>query len=310
MQPTESIHETRKLSIVTAIFPQYDWVREILGNATDSFDLTLLMDNLIDLHNYQPTVEEIIKIGASDLFIHVGGHSDKWVNDVLRQATNSNTVVINLLDVLGDAVKPELIQEGMEHVCDDDCDEHDYYGEVHVHEDEHVWVSLRLTKVICAAIAEVLAELDPKNAEAYQRNLNEYIEELSVLDREYQMMVDAANNDTLIFADRFPFRYLMDDYGLSYYAAFSGCSAETEASFNTIVFLATKMEELQLNSIIVTESGNESIARTVINSTPRKNQEILILNAMQSVTREAIDNGITYLSIMENNLKVLREALR
>ena len=302
--------ETRRLNIVCAIFPQYDWVREILGEKAYRFDLTLLMDNLVDLHNYQPTFSDIVTIGASDLFIHVGGHSDGWVYDVLRQATNPDIVVLNLLDVVGDEVKMELLLEGMQHDCDDDCDDpfHDH-GDGHDHEDEHVWLSLRLAKAICAAIADVLSEMDPDNADVFQSNLEAYIEKLAALDLEYQAAVDAANVTTLVFADRFPFRYLMDDYGLSYYAAFAGCSAETEASFSTIVFLATKVEELMLNNVMVTETADHAIARTVIDSTPRGTQQILVLNAMQAVTRRDIDNGMTFLSIMENNLEVLREAL-
>jgi len=322
----ENTPEIEKLSIVCATFPQYDWVRAIIGDNENRFDLTLLMDNLVDLHNYQPTVSDIVTIAASDLFIHVGGESDGWVGDVLRQATNPDMIVINLLDVAGDAVKMALDFEGMQ---DDAAHDHGHshghshshshshapasaptHDEIHDHEDEHVWLSLRLAKTICTAITDVLASLDPDNAGEYRSNLASYVDKLSALDMAYQAAVNAANTTTLVFADRFPFRYLMDDYGLSYYAAFSGCSAETEASFSTIVFLATKVEELALNSVMVTESADQSIARTVISSTPRRNQQIHVLNAMQSVTRRDIHNGATYLSIMESNLGVLREALK
>jgi len=311
--PEDSVNNTRgtgKPSIVCVIFPQYDWVREILGERSDRFDLTLLVDTLVDLHNYQPSVSDIIRIGTCDLFIHVGGNSDGWVDDVLKQSANPDMIVLNLIEVIGDAVKMELILEGMEHDCDDDCDDlgHNHDGD-HVHEDEHVWLSLRFAKTICAAITDVLSELDPDNAGYYSGNLTAYTDRLTSLDMEYQAAADAANVTTLVFADRFPFRYMMDDYGLGFYAAFSGCSAETEASFSTIVFLATKVEELVLNHVMVTESADQSLARTVINSTPRKSQQILVLNAMQSVTRRDIDNGATYLSIMESNLAVLREAL-
>jgi len=297
------------LSIVCTIFPQYDWVRHIIGNSSGRFELTLLLDNLIDLHSFQPSFRDIITIGASDVFIYIGGHSDDWVDDVLSQASNPDMVVINLLEVLGDAVVTEMEIEGAEHICDDDCDDHGLGGDIHLHEDEHVWLSLRLAKIMCAAITDTLVMLDPDNEENYRANLSAYIEKLSALDMEFQAAVDAASVTTLVFADRFPFRYLMDDYGLSYYAAFSGCSAASEASFSTIVFLATRVEELGLNNIMVTESADQSIARTVINSTPRRSQQILVLNAIQSVLRRDVDDGMTYLSIMENNLSVLREAL-
>jgi zinc transport system substrate-binding protein len=298
-----------KLSIVCATFPIYDWVREILGDTTERFGVTLLMDNLVDLHSYQPSVSEIITIGKSDLFIHVGGHSDGWVEDVLNQATNADMVAVNLLDVLGDAVVTEVAIEGAEHICDEDCDDdHARSGDV-LNKDEHVWVSLRLAKTVCAAITDVLAELDPENAEDYRRNLAAYTAKLSDLDTAYNAAAGAAEIKTLLFADRFPFRYLADDYGLNYYAAFSGCSAASEASFSTVVFLAAKADELGLNNIMVTESADESIARTVISNTQTKNQRILVLNAMQSVTRRDVNNGMTYLSVMESNLEVLREAL-
>jgi zinc transport system substrate-binding protein len=306
--------EARRLSIVAAIFPQYDWIREILGDTTNPFDITLLIDNQIDMHSYQPSVRDIVTVGSADLFIHAGGHSDDWVEGVLRQATNPDIIVINQLDLLRDPAFGDLIRmqeaiEGSEHICDDDCDD-DHSVDGPLHEDEHVWVSLRLAKILCTVIANVLSELDPGNAEAYHGNLAAYIERLSALDEEYQAAADAAEIDTLVFADRFPFRYLMDDYGLNYYAAFSGCSAASEASFSTIVFLATKVAELGLNNVMVTETGNHSIARAVINSTPGKDQQILVLDGMKMVTRRDIDAGMTYLSIMEDNLEVLREALR
>jgi zinc transport system substrate-binding protein len=315
----EPVKVIPQLNIVSTIFPQYDWVREILGDEAEHHELTLLIDNRVDLHSFQPSVSDIVKIGASDLFIHVGGVSDEWVENLLRQATNPNMVVINLLDVLGDAVKmvEELEGPGEEshgHTCsshghshanEDDCDDDDCDD----HEDEHVWLSLRNAKVICAAIAGALAALNPESADDYQDNLNAYTIKLDALDAEYQAVTNTAEVKTLLFADRFPFRYLMDEYGLNYYAAFSGCSAETEASFRTIVFLAQKIDELGLNSVMVTETSDQSIARTVVGSTAAQNQRILVLDGMKAVTRSDINNGITYLSVMENNLKVLREAL-
>ena len=319
-----------ELSIVSTIFPQYDWVRQILGDEAGHHNLALLMDSRIDLHSYQPSVSDIVKIAASDLFIHVGGVSDEWVDDVLRQATNPDMIVINLIDVLGDAVRMDTPIEGAQGYGDcgeDDCDgdghhhnhghSHDHNGghdddgdHHHEHEDEHVWLSLRNAKVICEAIAEALAALSPDSAEKYQNNLAAYIEKLSALDAEYQAAVNAASVRALLFADRFPFRYLMEDYGLGFYAAFSGCSAEAEASFSTIVFLAAKVDELGLSNVVVTESADRSIARTVISSTAEKNQQILVLNAMQSVTQSDIQNGAEYLSVMESNLDVLKEALK
>lgn len=294
-----------KLSVVCTTFPQYDWVRQIIGSETNHIDLTLLMNNGVDLHNYQPTVDDIVKISTCDLLIYVGGESDIWVDDLLADATNPNMVVINLLDTLGDTVKAEEIVEGMENYVDEHEEEHGSRDR-----DEHVWLSLKNARTFCVVIADALSSLDVDNASKYKNNLAAYSEKLSSVDEEYHAAVDAASFKTLLFGDRFPFRYLADDYGIKYYAAFPGCSAETEASFDTIVFLAEKADELNLSTIMVTESTSWSIAKTIINNTSDKNQQILVLDAMQSVTASNVHDGTTYLSIMESNLNMLKEALR
>ena len=299
-----------KISIVCTVFPQYDWVRQILGEEADNVDLTLLLQSRIDLHNFQPSVDDIVRISNCDLFIYVGGESDEWAEDVLGEAINEEMIIVNLLDELGEAAKVEEIIEGME---DEDDDDHDDEGDDDDHEDEydeHVWLSLKNAQMFCAIIAEVLTELDPENTVVYQSNLAAYTQKLSALDSEYQMAVKAAPIKTLLFGDRFPFRYLVDDYGLSYYAAFAGCSAETEASFETIIFLSEKTDELSLNNIMVTESSDMKIAETIRNNTTAKNQQILKLDAMQSVITSDVQSGTSYLSIMESNLNVLKEALR
>lgn len=308
-----------RISVVCTIFPQYDWVHRILGDKADNMDITVLLNSRVDLHSYQPSVDDIAKISACDLFIYVGGESDEWVDDVLKEATNKDMVVINLLDTLGDAVKAEEIIEGMEeeeHDHDSEKEGEEHVGEDdHEHEDEdeydeHVWLSLKNAQTFCTAIANALSSLDTDNTGTYQNNLAAYNQKLAALDSEYQTAVNAAPVKTLLFGDRFPFRYLADDYGLSYHAAFAGCSAETEASFETIIFLAGKVDELNLKNIMVTESSDQSIAKTIKNNTVEKNQQILVLDAMQSVASNDITNGTTYLSIMESNLDVLKEALK
>lgn len=489
--------DSEKIKVVTTIFPEYDWVKEVLGDEAANAEITMLLDNGVDLHSYQPTADDVIKIASSDLFIYVGGESDGWVEDALSNSTNPDMQVINLLDVLGDSVKAEEIVEGMEHNHDHDhgheehaeieesdiqdrslaefagewssilpflengeldeyvehhaqehgepaeevkeelaakwaCDAtdititdnniaftfadgtncsaeyeyagftpvrgedgditgvryqfktedpsapdyvqlndhgyqvadevahfHIYYGdesfealndfgsnpffapasmtgaevaealaghnhnheeeheheegEEHEHEhesDEHVWLSLKSTQVLVSAIADSLGVVDSANADTYQTNAAAYNEKLSALDAEYAAAVDAAAVKTVLFGDRFPFRYMVDDYGLSYYAAFAGCSAETEASFETIVFLADKVNELGLNSVLTIESSDGKIADTIIQSTNDKDQKVLVLDSMQSTTSEDVAAGATYLSIMENNLEVLKEALK
>ena len=470
--------ENRKLSIVTTIFPEYDWVKEILGDQADQAEITMLLDNGVDLHSYQPTADDIVKISDCDLFIYVGGESDAWVEDALKNATNKDMKVINLLDVLKDDVKTEEAMPGMQaeeghnhgysHFDDSDVQDrtladwdgdwqsvypyledgvldevmerkaesgdktaeeyrayyetgyktdvsqitidaenntmcfvkngiaakatyeykgyqiydyasgsrgvryffeatdgddnapkyvqfsdhgiapgkaehfHIYFGndgfdalseemenwptyypadmsgseiaeDMLEHEekeyDEHVWLSLKNAQVLCSAIAENLEQLDPANEAVYAENVKAYNEKLAALDQDYQDMVTGAARKTVLFGDRFPFRYLVDDYGLSYYAAFAGCSAESEASFETISFLAKKVDELNLPCVLTIEGKQHDIAGTIVQNTKEKNQEILTMNSMQATTSEDVKNGTTYLSVMEQNLSVLKEAL-
>ena len=475
--------DSNKLSVVTTIFPEYDWVKEILGDKAESTDLTMLLSSGVDLHSYQPTADDIVKISDCDLFVYVGGESDKWVDDALKEATNKDMKVIDLLEMLGDSVKTEETVEGMqetEHAHDhskevstfedhevqdrslsdwagswqsaypfaldgtlDDAfaamaeegemtaDEYKTYyqngyktditnidiegdhiaftyedgkkvgsdykyigyyiqnwstgtkaamyrfeavdrtsgapicvefndhmiesaapehfhirmsnesfdaivdpekswptffpadmtgedlcehmeGHGHDHEeeaDEHVWLSLKNAKTLVGAISDALQELDPDNKGIYAANAAAYIEKLSALDGAYQSAVDGAARKTVLFGDRFPFRYLVDDYGLSYYAAFAGCSAESEASFETVSFLAKKVDELKLPCVLTIEGKNHKIAETIVENTAEKNQKILTMDSMQSTTSEDVANGTTYLSVMEQNLSMLKEAL-
>lgn len=291
------------LQIVTTIFPEYDWVNNILGTNPAGAEVTMLLDNGVDLHSYQPTANDILKISGCDMFIYVGGESDEWVNDALKEAVNKDMVVINLLDVLGDSVREEEIVEGMQ-------EEGEHGHEEETEYDEHVWLSLRNVAALTEHISEELQRIDEKNADIYKKNTVDYIAKLEALDKQYTDTVADAPVKTLLFGDRFPFRYLTDDYGLSYYAAFSGCSAETEASFETIMFLAGKVDELSLPSVMTIEGADHRIAETIIQNTKSKDQQILTMDSMQSKTSGDIENGVSYLSVMESNLSVLTEALK
>ena len=295
------------ISVVATIFPEYDWVKNLLGENPGNIDLTLLIENGADLHSYQPSVDDIVTIENCDLFIYVGGESDEWVEDVLANAKNPNMVVINLLEVLGDDVKEEEIVEGMEAEEEEGEGEE---GEEEAEADEHVWLSLRNAQKFCDEIAGALCTVDPANEANYKANLASYKEKLSALDEEYKNACDSATQKTVLFGDRFPFRYLTEDYGLTYYAAFVGCSAETEASFKTIIFLAEKTDELSLPAILTIEGGNDKIAASVRDNTKDKNQEILTMHSMQSVTNKVIQEGVSYVSLMEQNLEVLKKALQ
>lgn len=304
-----------KMKIVTTIFPEYDWVNNILGDKASNAEVTMLLDNGVDLHSFQPTAADILKISECDLFIYVGGESDEWVEDVLKEATNKDMIAINLLEVLGDKVVEEEIVEGMQEDEDEHEHEHEDIAKTHEHHhdeaeyDEHVWLSLRNSAILVNSISEAIQKIDPANAETYKANAASYIEKLNALDADYQSAVSAASKNTILFGDRFPFRYLTDDYNLEYYAAFVGCSAESEASFETIVFLAGKVDELSLPAVLTIEGKDHSIAQTIVENTAAKDQKILTMDSMQSTTSEDIKNGASYLSIMESNLSVLKEAL-
>ena len=306
---TEGSAEPR-IRIVTTIFPEYSWIRSILGENPSNIDVTLLLDSGVDLHSYQPTMEDIRTISECDLFVYVGGESDEWVEDVLNETSNPNLTAVSLMEVLGDNVKEEELKEGMEHDHEEHEDE-DHESEEHEEPeyDEHVWLSLRNADTLVRHLSTVISEKDPGQKAYYEAQTTEFLAKLNGLDQNYQSAVDTAEFDVLVFGDRFPFQYLCDDYGLNYYAAFAGCSAETEASFQTILFLADKLNEYGLSSILTIEGSSQKIAKTIIENTKKGDQNILTLDSMQGTTAADVENGADYLGIMEKNLETLKIAL-
>ena len=340
---TKTDDTNKKLSVVCTIFPEYDWIRELVGDKKDNYEITYLMDKGVDLHSYQPTAEDIAKIANCDLFVYVGGESDGWVKDALKESKNDKMQVVNLLEALGNNVKEEEVVEGMQeedehdhdhgkkedadhdhehkedadhdHEHKDDADhDHDHDEDGHHHDeveyDEHVWLSLRNASSLVNELAARLQIIDPENKDYYAGTAAEYTSKLGDLDSRYLAAVKKAKNKTVLFGDRFPFCYLVDDYGLKYYAAFVGCSAETEASFETVAFLAKKADELKLNNVLVIENSDQKIAKKIVETTKAKDQKIVEMNSMQSVTADQIADGATYLGIMEANLKALEAALK
>lgn len=290
------------LKITATIFPEYDWVMNVLGENSANNEVTMLLDNGVDLHSYQPTTEDILNISDSDLFIYVGGESDEWVDDALKEAVNKDMTVINLMELLKGSVKEEEFTEGMQKEEGEEAEEETEY-------DEHVWLSLNNAALAVQRISDALSALDPDNAESYKVNAEAYIGKLKDLDSGYRAAVSDGKYDTLLFGDRFPFRYLVDDYSLLYFAAFAGCSAETEASFETVTFLSSKADELRLPAVITIDGSDKRIAETIVENTASKDQKILTLDSMQSTTSKDIAGGASYLSVMEKNLSVLKEAL-
>ena len=284
------------LSIVATIKPEYDWITAVLGDNPAGASVTLMLDNGVDLHSYQPTASDIMKISECDVFVYVGGESDKWVKDAMQEAVNKSMTVVNLLDVLGSRAVEEELPEGAE-------EEHE--AEEEPKYDEHVWLSLQNAQIFVKELAEVMCEKDPEHADMYLENADAYNAELAQLDGEYEDAVSTAEYDTLLFGDRFPFRYLIEDYGLRYYAAFSGCSGETEASFETVLYLAGKLDELDLRHVMKIEGSDGKIADTIIRSSKDPSRDVLTLDSMQGETAA----GKTYLDVMKSNLQVLKQAL-
>ena len=321
---------SNKISIVCTTFPQYDWVKNILGEEAERFNVTLLLDNGVDMHSYQPAVKDIATAGSSDLFIYVGGESDTWVEDALKEAKNKDLKAINLMETLGNSVKEEEVVEGMQEERESlghshekpskqtQKESHENSQEINGQKeaadeepeyDEHIWLSIRNAEIMVKNIEKAIEQLDSDNAKVYQTNVENYIKKLDTLDKQYANTIQNAKYKAILFGDRFPFRYMADDYDLKYYAAFAGCSAETMAGFETVTFLAKKADELRLPVILTIENSDGRIAEAVKSNTTKKNQKILAMNSLQSVTKEQIADGITYLQVMQENLSVLSEAL-
>ena len=325
---------SNKISIVCTTFPQYDWVKNILGEEAERFNVTLLLDNGVDMHSYQPAVKDIATAGSSDLFIYVGGESDTWVEDALKEAKNKDLKAINLMETLDNFVKEEEVVEGMQeerkslgHSHEKSSKEKQEQTQKESHEnsqeingqkeaadeepeyDEHIWLSIRNAEIMVKNIEKAIEQFDSDNAKVYQNNAENYIKKLDTLDKQYANTIQNAKYKAILFGDRFPFRYMADDYDLKYYAAFAGCSAETMAGFGTVTFLAKKADELQLPVILTIENSDGRIAEAVKSNTTKKNQKILAMNSLQSVTKEQLADGITYLQVMQENLSVLSEAL-
>lgn len=284
-----------KISVVTTIFPPYDFARQIGG---DNVDLTMLLKPGTESHNYDPTPQDIIKIQNCDLFIYVGGESDEWVRDILESNDSKPKKIISLMDCV-DTLQEEIV-EGMEKDKDKDNDGHE------IEYDEHVWTSPKNAIIISKKISLALTELDKDNAKVYEKNTTEYSKKLSLLDSKFQNIVDNAKRKTIIFGDRFPMRYFADEYGLKYYAAFPGCSSETEPSAATVSFLIDKVKAEKIPVVFSIEFSNGKVADTICEDTRAKK---LTFHSCHNVTQEQFDSGVTYIDLMNQNAESIKEAL-
>ncbi len=283
------------LNVVATIFPPYDFARQVGG---DKINLTMLLKPGTESHDYDPTPQDIIKIQNADLFIYVGGESDEWVNEILSSGNKKPKKTLALMDCV-DTVQEEIV-EGMQEEKEEEksSDEVEY--------DEHVWTSPKNAITISKKISAELKELDTDNANYFEKNTVEYAKQLSALDSEFQNVVENGKRKTLIFGDRFPFRYFADEYSLSYYAAFPGCSSETEPSAATVSFLIDKVKAENIPVVMMIEFSSGKIADTICDSTGAKKA---IFSSCHNVTQKQFDDGVTYIQLMNENKSVLKEAL-
>ena len=286
-----------RVQIVTTSFPLYDWTRSVAKDV-DGVEITWLMDSGVDPHSFQPTTKDLVFVSDCDVFVYVGGESEAWADDAVASMKNENARVVKLLDGLQEAALAEEDVPGAEPEAEEE------EGAL----DEHIWMSLRAASLCVDLICDALCEADSANDDLYRRNAEDYKAQLSALDQAYSEAVASSELDTILVADRFPFRYLAEDYHLNYYAAFAGCSAETEASFQTVLGLSQKADELGLPVILITENSTGDIADAVSEGS-QSEPAIRTLDSLQSVTAEIAADGVTYLSVMESNLEVLKEAL-
>lgn len=303
--------DSGKLKIVTSIYSEYDWVMTVLGDKKDNAKVTLLRDNGVDMHSYQPSMDDAKAISKCDLLVFVGGESDEWIEDSVKDAVNKDKKVINLLETLGDGAKEEETVEGMQGEEEEGHD-HEGEGEEEVEYDEHVWLSVKNAQIFVGSISDALGEIDAENANYYKSNADAYINQLKDLDARYTAAVKAGVQDTILFGDRFPFRYMVDDYELNYYAAFLGCSSDVTPDYTTIKFLADKIDELGLKAILKIEgNATERLISAIKETADTKDLTVLTMDSIQSARSSDFKNEKTrYLSIMESNLGVLTEALK
>ena len=350
-ESNEKAPAQKKVSIVATIYPQYDWLKNVLGDRLDAVNLKLLIKNGTDLHSYKPSAQDIAAIASADMVVYVGGESDEWIEKALKATPKDGRVQVNLMEALGDRVKEEEVVEGMQeetkderretkeiaeenHEHGEEAEEHEHHEHAETHEDhdhhehaeehedghhhheeaendEHIWLSLKNAEILVRALADAIAKVDSTNATEYHMNAALYVAKISALDAQYRAATDSATLKTILFGDRFPFRYLVDDYGIKYFAAFVGCSAESEASFETVAFLAGKMDSLALPAIFTIDGSNGKIARAILDASKKsKETSVLTLNSMQSVTDAQMQSGVDYLSVMQSNLEVLKKAIK
>lgn len=297
--PTGRAESTSKLSIVCTNFPEYDFVRQIAG---DKADITMLLKPGAESHSYEPTPQDIITIQNSNLFVYVGGDSDEWVAEVLNSMDQSKMTVCKLVDCV-ELVEEELV-EGMQPEAEEE--EADNGAEEAPEMDEHVWTSPANAMKIVQKLCDMLCTLDSANRETFKANMKNYLGQLQKLDDAFREVVETGKRKEIVVGDRFPFRYFCEEFDLTYYAAFPGCSTDTEADASTVAFLIKKVKEDKIPVVFHIELSNEQMCNSICEATGAKSE---LLNAVHNISDSDFKAGATYLSLMEHNVEVLKEAL-
>lgn len=291
-----------KIRILCTLFPQYDWIKNIVGDR-DTISVELLIKNGTDPHSYQPTAADVMAISNCDIIVYIGAESDKWVQEALERAKNSDIKKIALTELEG-----MTLHDVSSHSHTHGEDDHDHDEHSHGAFDEHIWLSLGNAKTAVSALAEVMCELDGKNADSYRKNALDYSAKLDALDKEFKEATASSDEKFMLFADRFPFVYLLSDYGVEYAAAFEGCTTDVDAGFDTVLGLIKEADEHNVSYIAVTETSGKALAQTVASSAKCKPQ-IIVMNSLQSVNEKQLSEGCSYLGAMRENLEALKTAL-
>ena len=299
--------EADGLNIITSVFAPYDFTRQVVG---EHANVTMLLPPATESHSYEPSPQDIVNLQNCDIFIYGGGESDAWVDSILDSIDHEGMTIIKMLDCV-ELVEEEIV-EGMEHGHEDEGhgdDEHhedDHEHEEEIEYDEHVWTSPKNAIKIVKAIEKAVITKDINNKTTYEENTTTYVQELEELDAAFEEVVSNSKRQEVIFADRFPLRYFVEEYGISYYAAFPGCSTDTEPSAATVAFLIDKVKEDEIPVVFHIELSNEKMADTICEATGAKK---LLFNACHNITKEDFEKGITYLEIMKANVETIKEAL-
>lgn len=292
-----------KIRILATLFPQYDWLRQVVGDS-ETVELELLISNGTDPHSYQPTASDIAAISNCDMIVYVGGDSDNWVKKAIERSKNEDIITTVLTEI--DGITLCNISSSSHSHEEHSHEGHSHEGHSHAAFDEHLYLSLKNAAVASKAFADELSKLDPKNKELYLKNAEEYAKELLSLDNYLAEGVAAtAEEPFMLFADRFPFVYLLSEHHVHYAAAFDGCSADADAGFDTVIRLIKEADAHGVKYVTVTETSDKALANTVISSTKSKNQKILTLNSLQAITKAQIDSGATYISLMRENIDTI-----